>query len=89
MSFSDNTAQQRLEWRENGHVAFASYRLADSRLTIPHVEAPAPLRGTGAAGRLMEAVVKHARENQLKIIPLCSYAVAWFNRHNDASDVLA
>lgn len=89
MSFRDNTAQQRLEWHENGHVAFASYRLADSKLTIPHVEAPVPLRGTGAAGRLMEAVATHARDNQLKVIPLCSYAVSWFKRHGDFSDVLA
>ena len=89
MSFSDNTAQQRLEWRENGHIAYASYRLADKQLTIPHVEAAAPLRGTGAAGRLMEALAMHARENQLKVIPLCSYAVAWFNRHDEFSDVLA
>ncbi len=88
MSFCDNVAQQRLEWHENGHTAFATYRLADSRLTIPHVEAPMPLRGTGAAGRLMEGVVTHAREQNLKIVPLCGYAVAWFKRHPEAGDVV-
>jgi len=89
MSFRDNSAQQRLEWSENGYTAFATYRLEDSQLTIPHVEAPVPLRGTGAAGRLMEAVVAHAKERQLKIVPLCGYAVAWFKRHPEASDILA
>lgn len=89
MTFRDNTTQQRLEWSENGYIAYASYRLADSRLTIPHVEAAVPLRGTGAAGRLMEAVIAHAREQNLKIVPLCSYAVAWFKRHPGAGDVLA
>ncbi len=89
MSLNDNAAQGRLEWSESGHIAYASYRLADSRLTIPHVEAAVPLRGTGAAGRLMEAVAMHARERQWKVVPLCSYAVAWFNRHEEFADVLA
>lgn len=85
----DNTAARRFEWSENGATAFANYRQDGARLIIPHVEAPPSLRGTGAAGRLMEAIVAHARKTEVKLLPTCSYAVAWFKRHREASDVLA
>lgn len=86
--FADNTARSRFELTENGHTCFASYRRAGDVMTIPHVETPMEARGSGAAGRLMAEVVRHARANALKIAPVCSYAVAWFRRHPDAHDVL-
>ena len=85
----DNAAQSRFEIEESGFVGFATYRRADNTFTIPHVEAPPELRGKGTAGRLMEGIAVLARERGLKIVPKCPYAVAWFRRHPDASDVLA
>lgn len=87
--FRDNDQKQRFEWTEDGLTAFADYRERPGYLSLPHVEAPIAMRGTGAAGRLMAAIVGHARENSLKLRPICPYAVAWFNRHPDAADVLA
>jgi predicted GNAT family acetyltransferase len=84
----DNTAQSRFELEENGLLAWANYRLRDGVYVLPHVEADPPLRGTGAAGRLMQQIVEHARAHQLVLEPRCSYARAWFQRHPDAEDVL-
>lgn len=36
------------------------------------------LRGQGIAGKLFEAGVKYARENNYKIVPVCSYIVKKF-----------
>ena len=85
---SDNVAKTRFELVEAGEVAFANYRLNGDVLTIPYVESPPALRGKGTAGRLMEGVVEHARRRNLKIIPVCGYAVAWFSRHSEHKDVL-
>jgi len=87
--FEDNNLKHRFEWTENGLTAFAAYVERNGTLVIPHVEAPAALRGTGAAGRLMEAIAIHARKTAVGIVPTCPYAVAWFKRHPDAQDVLA
>jgi predicted GNAT family acetyltransferase len=84
----DNKDQSRFELEENGLLVFAEYRIRDGQYVIPHVEADPALRGTGAAGRLMQQIVEHARANQLVIVPRCSYARAWFQRHPDAADVL-
>jgi len=84
----DNKKESRFELEENGLLAWADYRIRDGRYQLPHVEAEPPLRGTGAAGRLMQEIVDHARANQLVLVPRCSYARAWFARHPEALDVL-
>lgn len=77
----DDEAGGRLELNEQGLVVFADYRRAPGRLIIDHVEAPMALRGTGAAGRFMSALVLYARAKRLKLTPLCSYAAHWLERH--------
>ena len=86
--FADNGARSRFELTENGLTSFASYRRSGNVVSIPHVESPMEARGTGAAGRLMAEVARHARENDLKIVPICSYAVAWFRKHPAYGDIL-
>ena len=68
---------------------WAEYAVRNGAHFILHVEAEPSLRGTGAAGRFMQALVDHARRAGLKLVPRCSYAVAWFRRHADDQDVLA
>ena len=85
----DNKEKHRFELVESGHLAWAEYRVVDGIYVIPHVEAEPPLRGTGAAGRLMAAVVAAARTGSFTLKPRCPYARIWFQRHPDAADVLA
>ena len=84
----DNEARHRFESEENGLLAFADYRFHDGRYVLTHVEADPKLRGTGAAARLMEAIVARARERGFKLVPRCSYAVTWFARHPEAQDII-
>lgn len=84
----DNAEESRFELMENGLMAWAEYRIRDGRHLIAHVEAEPPLRGTGAAGRLMQEIVDHARATQMILEPRCSYARIWFARHPEAQDVL-
>lgn len=87
-SFTDNAVQGRFELMQNGHMAYANYRIAEGRMLIPYVEAAVPLRGTGAASRLMEHVAGEARVRGLKVVPLCGYAATWFRRHPQHRDLL-
>lgn len=90
MSVIDNAALHRFELEEQGQVAFADYRMRGPRLMeIPHVEAPLALRGTGAAGRLMEGVLTRARERGWRVVPSCPYADAYIRRHGEWLDLLA
>jgi predicted GNAT family acetyltransferase len=84
----DNKEESRFEREENGLLVWAEYRVRNGQYVIPHVEAEPPLRGTGAAGRLMQEIVDHARANQWVVAPRCSYARIWFARHPEAQDVM-
>jgi predicted GNAT family acetyltransferase len=85
----DFTEKSRFERDVDGAIVYAAYRRRDDVLDITHVEAPPELRGKGEAGKLMEEIMELARENGLKIHPICSYAVAWLNRHQEFNDLLA
>lgn len=93
MSFRHNEMMSRFEWVADqfseGHTAFADYRLSGHVLHLLHVEAPPALRGTGAAGKLMDEIMRHARRKNLKVEPECSYAEAWIRKHAEYHDLLA
>jgi predicted GNAT family acetyltransferase len=36
----------------------------------------------------MDAIVARAKENNFKLVPRCSYAVTWFARHPEMSDLI-
>lgn len=81
-TFYNNQEKSRFELDVGGQIAWADYRLQDKTLFIDHVEAPASLRGTGAAGRLMKHVLEAANEEGQSITPICGYAAAWLAKNN-------
>lgn len=76
----DNAEARRFESGEPDQIVFANYRRSGELLFIDHVEAPPALRGKGAAGALMEAIVEQARAEGRTIVPVCGYAAAWLSR---------
>jgi uncharacterized protein len=89
MNVTDQVSRQRFELVEEGKLAFADYRKNGGTLILPYVEADPALRGRGTAGRLMEGVMEIVRERGLKVHPVCSYAVAWLQRHPEYADLIA
>lgn len=86
---SDNRVKNRFELTVGGQTVFADYRRNGDTLLISYVEAPPSLRGSGAAGRLMEGVMEQVRAEGLKVVPVCSYAALWMRRHRQHADLLA
>jgi predicted GNAT family acetyltransferase len=79
----------RLTLQFDGGEVFADYHRNGAALVIAHVEADPALRNTGAAGRFMQSLTDWAREQGELLEPHCAYAVHWYSRHPEASDVLA
>lgn len=70
-------------------VAEMTYsKLGTSKIIIDHTEVTQKLRGTGAGKKMVYTAVHFAREENLKIIPLCPFAKAVFDRNSDIQDVL-
>lgn len=89
MDVTDNTLLKRFEMVEDGQIVFADYGIDGDIMRINYVESPVPLRGTGAAGRLMEGMMDIVRQRGLKVIPICGYAAVWLRRHPTYHDLLA
>lgn len=85
----DNVQRSRFELDVGGQTVFATYRRQGPVLAITYVEAPVPLRGTGAADRLMHGIAAKARAEGQKLAPLCGYASAWLRRKKEYRDLLA
>ncbi|HDI31920.1 MAG TPA: N-acetyltransferase [Thermofilum sp.] len=62
---------------EPGKYAFLGYHIEGDKLYVDSTYTPLEYRGRGIARRLMD----YARENGYKIVPVCSYAVAYFRKH--------
>lgn len=66
-----------------------TYTMEDqNRLVIDHTEVYPEFEGKGLGKKLVLQAVEFAREKNLKIIPLCSYASTVFSRTEDIRDVL-
>ena len=50
-------------------------------LVVYHTEVSEKLRGLGIAPKLLNRLVQYARDNNLKIVPLCPFVHAQFKRH--------
>ena len=80
----------KLDEKSNGHfyildgeeqVAEMEISISGNDLTVYHTEVSPRAEGKGLAKKLLTTMVDHARNNALKVIPLCPYVHAQFKRH--------
>ena len=71
-----------------GHEAHMTYRYQDEKTVVyNHTYVPPELRGGGLAGKVVRAALEWARTQKLKVLPTCSYVVAFVRKHPEYQDV--
>ena len=60
----------------------------NSKIIIDHTEVSDAYRGQNIGKRILMEIVEYARENKIKIIPLCPFAKAIFEKVESIRDVL-
>jgi len=74
--------------RDGRRVGELTYTLAPGGAAmVDHTYVEPPLRGGTIAPSLVEAAVRWARKENVKIVPLCSYVRSVFARKPEYSDV--
>ncbi|TVR31809.1 MAG: N-acetyltransferase [Balneolaceae bacterium] len=63
-------------------------KLGNTQIIIDHTEVSDELRGENIGKKLVESGVEYARQNNLKVIPLCAFARATIERDESLQDVL-
>jgi predicted GNAT family acetyltransferase len=76
--------------KENGKTAGKmTYSIASADfIIIDHTEVEPMFNGKGVGKQLLYKIVEMAREKNIKIMPLCPFANAMFQKTADIQDVL-
>ncbi len=70
-------------------LAAMTYRMSGpTKLIIDHTEVSDKLAGKGIGKQLVAKAVEYAREHKIKILPLCPFAAAIFEKVKEYEDVL-
>lgn len=70
-------------------LGFLEFTRPDAGLMrIEYVEVDPDLRGTGLGRQLVEKAVAFAKDNQLRVVPICSYARSVIQRDANLSALL-
>lgn len=71
------------------HAGLMTYTWAgEERFIIDHTEVEEAYNGKGVGKEMLLASVEFARKNGKAIIPLCPFAKATFQKHEELQDVL-
>ncbi len=81
-----NAAESRYELDTEHGLAIAVYRQQDDRAIFTHTEVPPQDEGKGIASRLVREALDDVRRRGLRIVPACSFVVAFVRRHPEYDD---
>lgn len=83
-----NPEKNRFETWVEGYLSKLDYLQDGKNFVITHVGVHPELRGQGVAGRIVEESLAYARENELRVIPMCSYAAAYMRRNPQHAELM-
>lgn len=85
----DNQKRNRFEYHVEDTVAFIEYVKVAEVLSLVHTEVPEELEGRGIASKMAKKVLDTARQNNLKINPVCEFIHTYIRRKPEYKDLLA
>lgn len=76
-----NKEAHRFEVRTDDGLATLEYQTPGNKIIFTHTEVPRPMEGQGIAGLLAKTGLNYAKDNELKIMPLCPFVAGYIRRH--------
>lgn len=84
----NNPEKKRFELHIGDKMAIVEYIPAKKNIVYTHTEVPPEFEGQGVGGKLAHHVMEYARENGLKVQPLCPFIAAYVRRHPEYNDII-
>jgi predicted GNAT family acetyltransferase len=72
-----NPANRRFEVWIDGHLSKLDYIQEEKNFVITHVGVYPEHRNQGLAAKIVDVSLEYAKQNSLRVIPMCSYAAAY------------
>lgn len=85
---SNNTAANRFEVQVDGQLAMIEYRISGNTMIFVHTEVPKELEGKGIAAAMAAYALSYAQQQDMKVLPLCTYMQAYMKRHPEYDTLL-
>lgn len=80
----DNKEQSRYEVHLDGEtVAIADYVKQPGTVSFTHTETFDGHKGQGLAGRMIERALRDARDEELEVVPFCSFVADYIGDHRE------
>lgn len=84
-----NEQAHRFEFHADGLLGLLTYRRFPDRIVFDHTEVPPPLEGKGLAAKLARFALDFARQEHLRVIPLCPYISSFLRKHTEYQDLIS
>ena len=81
LEVTHNEADRRFETWIEGHLSKLDYIQDGKNFVITHVGVYPEFRNQGLAAKIVDAGLEYAKQNSLRVIPMCAYAAAYIRRN--------
>ena len=89
IAIEHDESARRFTTHVDGHEGYVEYEPGEGRMILTHTIVPDAIGGRGIAGQLVKAALEYARAQDLKVVPRCSYAASYLDRHPEYADLRA
>jgi hypothetical protein len=72
-----------------GNEVYVEYSMIGSDINLYHTYTNPALRGKGLAAQVVRAAFEFAKENNLKVIPTCSYVQSFVAKNDKYKELIA
>jgi len=76
-----NSAENRFETSIEGQLSKLDYLIDGDTIIMTHVGVYPEHRGQGIAGKLSRVALEYAKEQSLRVIPMCPYIATYIHRN--------
>ncbi len=71
-----------------GKEVYVEFEIKDDKMDLDHTYTHPDLRGRGLAAQVVRAALEFAKENNLKVIPTCSYVRSFINKNDEYKELV-
>jgi predicted GNAT family acetyltransferase len=83
-----NLDENRFQIEAESRLAVLEYKLNADTIVFTHTGVPAELGGRGLGSKLVRAGLDYAREQGLRVHPLCSFVASYIEKKPEYQDLL-
>lgn len=74
---------------KDGKAAYVEYTPGERQLNLYHTHTDRELRGQGLAAQVVRAALEYIQENNMKVIPTCSYVQSFLEKNEEYKELVA